>query len=64
VSRDNRQTQAKFECVDCGFTENADLVGAINIKAAGLAVFACGEAAQSGASMKQEPTEETTHAVA
>ncbi len=64
VSRDNRQTQAKFGCVDCGFAENADLVGAINIKAAGLAVLACGEAAQSGASMKQEPTEETTHAVA
>jgi putative transposase len=41
VSRDNRQTQAKFECVDCGFAEHADLVGAINIKAAGLAVLAC-----------------------
>jgi putative transposase len=64
VSQDNRQTQARFECVDCGFAEHADLVGAINIKAAGLAVFACGEAAQSGASMKQEPAEETTHAVA
>lgn len=64
VSRDNRQTQAKFECVDCGFAENADVVGALNIKAAGLAVLACGEAAQSGASMKQEPAEETTHAVA
>lgn len=64
VSRDNRRTQAKFECVDCGFAENADVVGAINIKAAGLAVLACGEAAQSGASMKQDPTEETTHAVA
>jgi putative transposase len=41
VSQDNRQTQAKFECVDCGFAEHADLVGAINIKAAGLAVLAC-----------------------
>lgn len=46
VSRDNRQTQAKFECDDCGFAENADVVGALNIKAAGLAVLACGEAAQ------------------
>ncbi len=59
VSRDNRQTQAKFKCVDCGFAEHADLVGAINIKAAGLAVLACGEAGQSGASVKQEPAEVT-----
>lgn len=91
VSRDNRQTQAKFECVDCGFAENADLVGAINIlslgmcqltgaaesrkggvasagmdqpTAAGLAVLACGEWAQSGRSVKQEPAEETTYEVA
>lgn len=32
VSADNRKTQAKFECVECGFKENADIVGAINIK--------------------------------
>jgi putative transposase len=64
VSRDNRQTQAKFECVACGFAEHADLVGAININTAGLAVLACGEVAQSGASMKQEPTEETAHVTA
>ena len=31
TSKDNRQTQADFECVECGYTENADLVGAINI---------------------------------
>jgi putative transposase len=64
VSRDNRQTQAKFECVAFGFAEHADLVGAININTAGLAVLACGEVAQSGASMKQEPTEETAHVTA
>jgi putative transposase len=64
VSRDNRQTQAKFECVDCGFAENADVVGAINIKAAGLAVLACGGKVQSDLPAKQEPAEETTHAVA
>ena len=56
--------QPKFECVDCGFAENADLVGAMNIKAAGLAVLACGEFAQSVASMQQEPTKEAKHAVA
>jgi hypothetical protein len=36
----NRQTQAKFECVECSFEENADLVGAINILRAGHARFA------------------------
>ena len=59
VSKDNRKTQAKFECVDCGFEENADLVGAINILARGHRVLACGEPVQSGRSVKQEPTEAT-----
>lgn len=31
VSKENRQTQAKFICVKCGYTENADVVGAINV---------------------------------
>ncbi|MGL5201903.1 MAG: zinc ribbon domain-containing protein, partial [Aeromonas veronii] len=31
ISADNRQTQATFECVECDFKENADLVGAINV---------------------------------
>ena len=57
VSADNRQTQAQFACVECGFEENADLVGAINILARGHRVLACGEPAQSGRSMKQEPAE-------
>lgn len=59
VSADNRQTQVRFTCVECGFEENADLVGAINILAAGHAVVACGEPVQSGRSAKQEPTEAT-----
>lgn len=41
VSADNRQTQARFECVACGFEENADVVGAINILRAGHARCAC-----------------------
>jgi transposase, IS605 OrfB family, central region len=41
VSADNRQTQARFECVECGFEENADVVGAINVLRAGHARFAC-----------------------
>ncbi|SIR56346.1 putative transposase [Aeromonas sp. RU39B] len=41
VSADNRQTQARFECVECGFEENADVVGAINVLRAGHARLAC-----------------------
>jgi len=41
VSADNRRSQARFECVECGFEENADLVGAINVLRAGHARFAC-----------------------
>ena len=57
VSADNRKTQAEFECVECGYSENADLNAARNILAAGHAVLACGESVQSGRSMKQEPAE-------
>jgi putative transposase len=41
VSKDNRQTQAEFACVVCGFEENADLVSAINVLRAGHARLAC-----------------------
>jgi len=37
ISQENRETQAAFRCVSCGFSENADIVGAINIFRAGLA---------------------------
>ncbi|MFM7009265.1 MAG: RNA-guided endonuclease InsQ/TnpB family protein [Betaproteobacteria bacterium] len=61
ISEDNRQTQSQFRCVACGFEQHADHVAAINIKAAGLAVLACGEPVLLGRSVKQEPTEATTH---
>ncbi len=64
VSAENRQTQAKFACVDCGYENNADLVGAINVLAAGHAVLACGGLAQSGRPAKQEPAEATTQGLA
>ena len=56
VSGDNRRTQAEFACVACGFQENADLVGAINVLRAGHARLACqvnGEVSRQ----QQEPTE-------
>jgi len=50
VSIDNRKTQVLFLCIACGFSANADYVGAVNIRsrgieeltAAGHAVAACG----------------------
>ncbi|GAC30618.1 RNA-guided endonuclease InsQ/TnpB family protein [Brumicola pallidula] len=57
VSKDNRLTQAQFLCVDCGYANNADVVGAINVLERGYRLLACGESAQSGRSVKQEPTE-------
>ena len=56
VSGDNRLTQAEFVCVECGFAENADLVGAINVLRAGYARLACqvnGEVSRQ----QQEPSE-------
>ena len=66
-SKDNRMTQAKFECVDCGYANNADVVGAMNILARGHRVLACGEDVRRtkvvkprrAASAKQEPAEVT-----
>lgn len=40
TAKENRQTQADFVCVDCGYTENADVVGAINILNRGRAILA------------------------
>ena len=49
VHKDNRKTQEKFECISCGYTENADLNAAKNILAAGHAVLACGDIKQVAA---------------
>jgi putative transposase len=59
VSRENRKTQSRFACVQCGFVENADFVAAMNILAVGHTVAACGEAVRPklsvrAASAKQE----------
>ncbi|HGJ5902354.1 MAG TPA: zinc ribbon domain-containing protein, partial [Arsenophonus apicola] len=41
TAKENRQSQSRFECLECGYTENADINGARNILAAGHAVLAC-----------------------
>ncbi|WP_194727192.1 RNA-guided endonuclease InsQ/TnpB family protein [Noviherbaspirillum malthae] len=50
-------SQVRFACVECGYVEHADVVGAINLLRAGHARLACGEPTPLGRSMKQEPTE-------
>ena len=40
IAKENRRTQSDFVCVDCGYTENADVVGAINILQRGQAILA------------------------
>ena len=64
VSKENRQTQAKFQCVDCDYENHADGVGAINVLERGYRLLARGESVQSDRSMKQEPTEVTQTAFA
>ncbi|CAK6456483.1 hypothetical protein KP3161_26855 (plasmid) [Klebsiella pneumoniae] len=55
TAKENRQSQAVFVCVACGYEANADVNGACNILAAGHAVLACGGTVQSVRPMKQEP---------
>ncbi len=40
VSKENRQTQATFQCVECGYIENADINAAENIKQRGIETLA------------------------
>ena len=57
VSAENRKSQAKFVCVECEFSANADFVGAVNIREAGLASLACSQASSDVRASCQEPTE-------
>ena len=36
IAKENRLTQAEFVCVECGYSNNADVVGAINVLTRGL----------------------------
>ena len=42
-SKENRKSQASFKCVGGGYQDNADIVGARNIKVRGQRMSACGE---------------------
>jgi putative transposase len=56
ISKENRKKQVQFACVECGFSENADLVGAINILRAGHARIAC-QVNPDVRGQQQEPSE-------
>ena len=57
VSAENRKSQAKFVCIECGFSAHADWVGAVNIREAGLASLARSFASGELSPSCQEPTE-------
>ncbi|MBN2865593.1 MAG: transposase [Thiotrichales bacterium] len=54
ISKNNRKTQSEFECEECGFKANADLVGALNVLERGHRLLACGVETLVS-SKKQEP---------
>jgi putative transposase len=56
VSAANRQTQARFACVECDYENHADVVGAVNVLERGHRLLACGDVALRR-SVKQELTE-------
>ena len=59
TAAENRKRQAKFACVECGFSAHADYVGAVNIKEAGFALLACSQPSPDARASWQEPTEAT-----
>ena len=57
ISKENRKSRAKFECMSCKYKNHADIVGAINILERGHRLLACGERVHLDRSKKQEPVE-------
>jgi len=57
VAKENRQTQAKFECVECGYVANADLNASRNILAVGHTVLSVEGGRSKGRPKKQKTSE-------
>ncbi|TCH64143.1 RNA-guided endonuclease TnpB family protein [Acinetobacter sp. ANC 4862] len=57
VAKENRQTQAKFECVACGYVANADLNASRNILAVGHTVLSVEGGCGKGRPKKQKASE-------
>jgi putative transposase len=56
IAKENRKTQAMFQCIECGFSAHADWVAACNIEEAGRALLAWSQSSGISPSC-QEPTE-------
>src|SRR5690606_27217743 len=54
ITKENRQTQAKFECIQCDHKANADVNAAKNILAAGHAVLSVEGGRSKGRPLKQK----------
>lgn len=59
VAKENRLSPSRFECVECDFKGDADVVGAINVLRAGHARLACADTSPAFGASGQEPTEVT-----
>ena len=57
VAKENRITQARFECASCGYVANADFNAARNILAAGHVVLSVESGCGKGRSKKQKTSE-------
>ncbi|WP_104488951.1 RNA-guided endonuclease InsQ/TnpB family protein [Acinetobacter indicus] len=57
VAKENRLTQAKFSCVECGFSENADINASRNILAVGHTVLSVEGRCGKGRPAKQKASE-------
>lgn len=57
IAKENRQTQARFECVQCGHKANADFNAARNILAAGHAVLSVEGRCSKGRPVTQKTCE-------
>jgi putative transposase len=57
VAKENRRTQANFECVKCRYVANADFNAARNILAAGHAVLSAEGGCGKGRPLKQKTSD-------
>ena len=57
IAKENRPTQAKFECVSCGYVANADINASRNILAVGHTVLSVEGRRSKGRPAKQKASE-------
>ena len=57
IGKENRQTQSRFECVNCKYIANADFNAARNILAAGHAVLSVEGGCGKGRPLKQKTSD-------